>query len=446
MLKTRFRCRSCGSVAPRWTGRCASCAAWSTMEEETAAASPRAGAAGPDAAVRALSEVAADGTWRTPSGIAVLDLVLGGGFVAGAAVLLGGEPGIGKSTLLLQVAGRVADAGRKVLYVTGEESPGQVRLRAERLGLAGAKVLLLPETELPAILATLERERPELLVVDSIQSLRDPALEAAAGTVSQVREAAAALVRVAKETGSGLVLVGHVTREGTLAGPKTVEHLVDTVLQFEGESHGAWRLLRALKNRFGATDEVGVFEMREDGLAGVEDPSHLFRSGAGDGAPGAAVAPVVEGSRALLVEVQALVGHQESPVPRRQFSGVDASRAQMILAVLEQRLRCVRARVDVFLNAVGGLRVMEPAADLALALAAASAARGQALPRATVAVGEIGLLGEVREVGRLDARLREAARQGYRRALVPRGPRPGGSAALECLAVGSVQEAVDRLE
>jgi DNA repair protein RadA/Sms len=420
------------------------------MEEEAAAPASRAGAgaAGAGAAtVRPLGDVPADEARRTPSGIAVLDTVLGGGFVAGAAVLLGGEPGIGKSTLLLQVAGRVADAGRKVLYVTGEESPGQVRLRAGRLGLARARVLLLPEIELGTILAALESERPELLVVDSIQSLRDPGLEAAAGTVTQVRDTAAALVRAAKAAGCALVLVGHVTREGTLAGPRTVEHLVDTVLQFEGERHGAWRLLRALKNRFGATDEVGVFEMREQGLAEVEDPSRLLRSGAGDGASGAAIAPVVEGSRALLVEVQALVGHQESPVPRRQFSGVDASRAQVILAVLEQRLQCVKARADVFLNAVGGLRVVEPAADLALALAAASAARGQALPRATVAVGEIGLLGEVREVGRLEARLREAARQGYRRALVPRSAGAGGAAPpLECVAVGSVREAIDRLE
>jgi len=424
-LRTRtvYRCTECGAEQPRWAGRCEGCGEWNTLAEEVVARAPRAaprgrgaGAAGgaaatASAAVR-LGDVRSARSARLSCGIAELDFVLGGGIVPGSMVLVGGEPGIGKSTLLLQVAASLTAAGTSVLYVSGEESALQVKLRAERLG-SGDDVQLLCETSLEAVLETAARARPAVVVVDSIQTLATEELEGAPGNVGQVRECAARLMRFAKSSGASVLVVGHVTKGGGIAGPKTLEHIVDTVLYFEGEGSGEHRVLRATKNRFGSVDEIGVFRMGEGGLSGVANPSALFL-GDRDGRPsGSAVAALLEGTRPVLVEVQALAAKAGFGTPQRVATGFDGRRLALLLAVLDKRAGLSCATLDVFLNVVGGLRMQEPAGDLAVAVALASSVYDRALPTDAVFVGEVGLGGEVRPVGQSERRLAEAAQLGF---------------------------------
>lgn len=379
---------------------------------------------------------------RWPTGIGELDRVLGGGFVPGSLVLVGGDPGIGKSTLALQAAFRLAEAGRPVLYVAGEESAQQTRMRAERLGAVSRGVWVVAETDLDAVLGSVRKLRPALVVVDSIQTVYRPDVPSAPGSVGQVRECAAALLQLAKSEGTAVLLVGHVTKEGMLAGPKVLEHLVDTVLYFEGERHQAYRILRATKNRFGSTNEIGVFEMGPGGLVEVPNPSAAFLGERPPGAAGAAVVCTLEGSRPLLVEVQALVAPSAFGTPRRATSGVDYNRLLLLVAVLEKHAGFALSQADVYANAAGGVRVEEPAADLGIALALASSYRTLALDGRTVFCGELGLAGEVRPVPQLARRLAEARKLGFERAFVPRGGAAEGSG-LDVVPVGTVVEALE---
>src|SRR5688572_3970581 len=425
---TIFACSTCGHESPKWHGRCPGCGEWNTMAEEKRAAAPAGrggGAAGARAAGRALTpvrlgDVEAPRIERLHTGIGELDRVLGGGLVPGSLVLIGGAPGIGKSTITTAALANLSATGQKVLYVSGEESAAQVKLRAERLGAHALGVPIVAETDLDAVLATLEAERPDVCVVDSVQVLYDPALTGAPGSVSQVREVAGRLMRVAKERGIATLLVGHVTKEGALAGPRVLEHLVDCVLSFEGERERTYRTLRALKNRFGSTNEVGVFEMRGDGLAEVADASARFVAEA-TRAPGSVVLAAMEGTRPLLVEVQALVAPTELVPPRRVANGVDRNRLALILAVLSRHGGLALGSSDVFVSLAGGVGVDEPGADLAIALALASAAKGMPLgaERPVAAFGEIGLTGELRHVAHHDRRAHEAAKFGLAPVLAP---------------------------
>ncbi len=418
-------CSACGATTPRWHGRCPACGEWNTLVEERAPARG-AGAArrdGVPAAARPvpLREVSAARAPRLTTGIGELDRVLGGGLVPGSLVLLGGSPGIGKSTLTNMALGHLAAAARRTLYVSGEESAAQIRLRAERLGAAALEVPALAETDLDAVVATIEAEAPDACVVDSVQTLHAAALDSAPGTVAQVREVATRISEVAKRRGTAVVLVGHVTKEGGLAGPRVLEHLVDCVLQFEGERERTYRTLRALKNRFGSTNDVGVFEMRAGGLAEVLDASARF-VGEATRAPGSVVLAAMEGSRPLLVEVQALVSRSELVPPRRVCTGLDRNRLALVLAVLARHAGVAVGTSDVFVNVVGGVRIEEPGADLAIALAVAGAARGVATDPAPLACfGEIGLTGELRSVGHPDRRAEEAAKFGLRSVVSPAG-------------------------
>jgi DNA repair protein RadA/Sms len=416
-------CSACGATTPRWHGRCPSCSEWNTLVEERVPAGPSAGVAGArrGAAARpvALREVSARPSPRLTTGIGELDRVLGGGLVPGSVVLLGGSPGIGKSTLTNMALGHLAAAGRGTLYVSGEESAAQIRLRAERLGPAALDVPVLAETDLDTVVATIAAERPDACVVDSVQTLHAGTLESAPGTVGQVREVATRITEVAKRNGTAVVLVGHVTKEGALAGPRVLEHLVDCVLQFEGERERTYRTLRALKNRFGSTNDVGVFEMRGGGLVEVLDASARF-VGEATRAPGSVVLAAMEGSRPLLVEVQALVSPSELVPPRRVCTGLDRNRLALVLAVLARHAGVGVGTSDVFVNVVGGVRIDEPGADLAVALAVASAARGVAPDPAPLACfGEIGLTGELRSVAHPDRRAEEAAKFGLEAIVSP---------------------------
>ena len=419
--RTVHTCSSCGHESPKWHGRCPGCGDWNTLVEEKPAARARGSKArgGRRATPVRLADVEAPKLGRLSTGIGEFDRVLGGGLVPGSLVLIGGSPGIGKSTLTASALGNLA-ARHKVLYVTGEESPAQVKLRAERLGPAALEVPIVAETDLDAVVATIEAERPEVCVVDSVQTLYGADLSGAPGSVGQVREVAARLMRVAKELGVATVLVGHVTKEGALAGPRVLEHLVDCVLQFEGERERTYRTLRALKNRFGSTNEIGVFEMRGDGLAEVADASARFVAEA-TRAPGSVVLCAMEGTRPLLVEVQALVAPTELVPPRRVANGVDRNRLALILAVLSRHGGFGLGSSDVFVSLAGGVRVDEPGADLAIALALASAAKGIPLggQRPLAAFGEIGLTGELRAVAHHERRLAEAAKFGLAPVLAP---------------------------
>jgi DNA repair protein RadA/Sms len=445
--KTAFTCRECGGSSPKWLGQCPHCKAWNTLDE-TIAEPAAAGRNRYESLARALpvttlSQIDAAEIERLPTGQEELDRVLGGGIVAGGVVLIGGDPGIGKSTLLLQALD--AMSGRmKVLYVTGEESGAQVALRARRLGLAGTAVRVLAEIQLERILATLDAERPAFCVIDSIQTVYSDQLSSAPGSVAQVRESAAQLTRSAKTSGCSVVLVGHVTKEGALAGPRVLEHIVDTVLYFEGDTHSSFRLVRAIKNRFGAVGEIGVFAMTERGLKGVSNPSAIFLSTqTSEPVPGSCVMVTLEGTRPLLVEIQALVD-SGGPSPRRLSVGLDRDRLAMLLAVLHRHAGVACMDQDVFVNAVGGVRIVEPAADLAVMLAIQGSLRGRALPRGFVAFGEVGLAGEVRPAPRGQERLREAAKLGFSAALVPKANAP--KKAIEGLtvhAVERIEEAID---
>ncbi len=422
--RNTFVCQSCGAIATKWSGKCVSCGEWNTITEEVdATAVPGSGlvktSKGRSVTLESLSGSSEEAP-RLPTGIAELDRVTGGGIVPGSALLIGGEPGIGKSTLLLQLAASLAQAGRRALYFSGEEAAAQVRLRAARLGLAGAPVDLASETNLSNILATLDDgRRADLVVIDSIQTLWADALEAAPGTVSQVRAATQSLIRYAKAKGSALLLVGHVTKDGQIAGPKTIEHMVDTVLYFEGDRGHPFRILRAVKNRFGATDEIGVFEMAGSGLVEVANPSALFLGDRDTESPGAAVFAGMEGTRPLLVEIQALVSPSSLGTPRRAVVGWDSNRLNMLLAVLEARCGISLATHDVYLNVAGGLKIAEPAADLAAAAALLSSFSGVPLQSDHVFFGEISLSGAVRAASHMVPRLKEAQKLGFSRAYVP---------------------------
>jgi DNA repair protein RadA/Sms len=440
-----FVCRECGGESIRWSGQCPHCRAWNTLEEFHA---PRGGrearrpaGAGVPARPVPITEVDVAAAPRLTLAWDELNRALGGGVVPGSVVLLGGEPGVGKSTLLMHLAVQAAEAGGRVLYTSGEESAQQVGMRARRLGVAAPGVLMLAETDLETVVAAIEREAPAIAIVDSIQTMHDPAVEAAPGSVSQVREAAGRLRRVAKASGVPIFLIGHVTKEGAIAGPRVLEHMVDTVLSLEGERGQEFRILRAAKNRFGSTEEIGIFAMGEEGMSEVRDPSAVLL-GDHRAAPGIAVLPAMEGSRPLLLELQALAAKSQYGLPRRAANGLDPNRLHMIVAVLDKRARVDLKDSDVYVNVAGGMRVLEPAADLPVALAIASSLRDRTLPAETVAIGELGLAGEVRRVGRMERRLQEAARRGFVRAIVPRGS-VTASAGIELVEVRELAEAVE---
>jgi DNA repair protein RadA/Sms len=439
-----YRCADCGWETAKWVGRCGECQAWGTVEE-VRPARLRAVTPGPvTTAATPILQVDVAAAQARPTGVPELDRVLGGGLVPGAVVLVAGEPGVGKSTLLLDVASRFADPGETSLVVTGEESAAQVRHRAGRIGALAPDLYLAAETDLAAVLGHVDDITPALLVVDSVQTIGCTDVEGAPGGMTQVREVASALSRVAKERGMAVVLVGHVTKDGAIAGPRVLEHLVDVVLQFEGDRHARLRMVRAVKNRFGPTDEVGCFDLSDSGIVGLPDPSALFVTRHRLPVPGTCVAVALEGRRPLVAEVQALVAETSFGTGRRATSGLDTSRVSMVLAVLEKRGRIALAKQDVYVATVGGVRMTEPASDLAIALSVASGARDLALPSDLVAIGEVGLAGEVRPVTGLDRRLAEAARLGFTRALVPTRPArvPDGMEVVEIADVPSLLAAI----
>lgn len=429
--KTIFTCTDCGGTTPRWLGKCPACGAWNTLLESTVDAGGNAKnrytsqfqALAKTSELTKLGDIEATDVDRSPTGIEELDRALGGGVVEGGVVLIGGDPGIGKSTLLLQALDALQRKNMNTLYVTGEESGAQVALRSRRLGLDHSQVQVLAEIQLEKILATLQSEQPHIAVIDSIQTVYSDQLTSAPGSVAQVRECAAHLTRAAKATGTAIVLVGHVTKEGALAGPRVLEHMVDTVLYFEGDTHSSFRLIRAIKNRFGAVNEIGVFAMTEKGLRGVSNPSAIFLSQHSEPVAGSCVMVTLEGTRPLLVEIQALVD-SGGPSPRRLSVGLERDRLAMLLAVLHRHAGVACMDQDVFVNAVGGVRISEPAADLAVMLAITSSLRGKALPKGFIAFGEVGLAGEVRPAPRGQERLKEAAKLGFTVAVVPKSNAP----------------------
>ena len=461
--KTTYTCNECGASSARWLGKCPGCGAWNSLIESRAEPAAAVGknrlgsafsALAPSAPVQALAEIEAVDVARTSTGQVELDRVLGGGVVAGGVVLIGGDPGIGKSTLLLQAldsmqrgwptrsgAGAADDAAAPggTLYVTGEESGAQIALRARRLGITGSQVPVLAEIQLEKILAALAARQPAVAVIDSIQTVYSDQLTSAPGSVAQVRECAAHLTRLAKATGIAVILVGHVTKEGAIAGPRVLEHMVDTVLYFEGDTHSSFRLVRAIKNRFGAVNEIGVFAMTERGLRGVSNPSAIFLSQHSEPVPGSCVLVTLEGTRPMLVEIQALVD-SGGPSPRRLSVGLERDRLAMLLAVLHRHAGIASSDQDVFVNAVGGVRISEPAADLAVLLAIASSLRGKPLPKGFIAFGEVGLAGEVRPAPRGQERLREAAKLGFSVAVIPKANAPRkAERALEGLRIHAVE-------
>jgi DNA repair protein RadA/Sms len=455
-ITTKYICQACGYEAPRWMGKCSECGAFNTFAEEKVAAQPRSslggGAsranAGSGARPQALSAVGAATPQRMLTGIGEFDRVLGGGVVPGSLVLIGGDPGIGKSTLLIEAAVRLAQSRGGGLYLSGEESVEQIRLRAQRLGLQSDDLLLASETDLLSIESHIRDTKPAFAVVDSVQTVAHPGLEAAPGTLTQVREAATTLQRLAKENGVAIFIVGHVNKEGNLAGPRALEHIVDTVLQLEGDDHGQFRILRAAKNRFGSTNELGVFEMSEQGLQSVENPSQLFLSERQSNAPGSVVVATVEGARPLLVEIQALCAPSYFTAPRRTVTGADFNRVLVVLAVIEKRLNLRLGDMDVYINVAGGIRVTEPALDLGIAIAIISSLRDLPAPAAACVFGEIGLAGEVRAVSHAERRAVEASRLGFERCVLPqaaRGRLPHLKGEIQLHGVATLRQAVEAL-
>jgi DNA repair protein RadA/Sms len=438
-----FTCQNCGAVYNRWQGKCESCGEWNSIAEEGAVASGpgRAGRKGRVFALEPLTGATHDSP-RLPSGVPELDRVTGGGFVRGSVLLMAGDPGIGKSTLLIQAAAALARAGHRTIYISGEEAVAQVRLRADRLGLTDAAVELASETSVEDIVATASQGKtPRLIIIDSIQTMWTDAVDSAPGTVTQVRGAAQALIRFAKRSGAAVILVGHVTKDGQIAGPRVVEHMVDAVLSFEGEGSHQFRILRAVKNRFGPTDEIGVFEMTGSGLREVPNPSELFLSERDLGSPGTVVFAGIEGTRPLLVEIQALVAPTSLGTPRRSVVGWDSSRLSMVLAVLEAHCGVKLGGHDVYLNVAGGLRIQEPAADLAAAAALVSSLAGASLPAEAVYFGEVSLSGAIRPVAQTAARLKEAAKLGFTRAFAPKSE-AGADSGLTVGVIGNLTDLV----
>jgi DNA repair protein RadA/Sms len=452
-----FMCSECGGESLRWAGQCPHCHAWNTLQEFQVrkAASGRGGRTQGGLAGRGqaaeprgsrpipLNEIESESAPRRPLDWGEFNRVLGGGVVPGSIVLVGGEPGVGKSTLLMHAALQIAASGGKVLYASGEESPQQIRMRASRLGRLTAGILLLAENDLDAICDAIRTEAPQLVIVDSIQTVTDAGFEGGAGSVTQVRESAARLMRLAKEIGVPIFLVGHVTKDGAIAGPRVLEHIVDTVLYLEGDRRQELRILRAMKNRFGSAEEIGVFAMGESGLEEVADPSAALLANAVAASPGTAVVAALEGTRPLLIEIQSLVNPVTNNYPPRRFaSGMDINRLHMLIAVLEKRAQIKLGQSDIFVNVAGGIRITEPAADLGLALSIFSNTSNRPLPDGLVVIGELGLAGEVRRVGQMDRRLQEAARHGLTRALIPAGVKAGRSTGLEVVEVRSLAEAI----
>lgn len=446
--KSVFACGSCGYESPKWLGKCPGCQAWNTMVEEktvkTSASRPGSGIAFPKEKPKSIIHIESTMDARVHTGIAELDRVLGGGLVPGSLLLVGGDPGIGKSTLLLQTSNALAAAGHKVLYVSGEESTRQTKLRAERIGALSEQMYVLSETNMEEIAAAIDELNPDLAVIDSIQTVYHPSIESAPGSVSQVRECTGYFLRIAKVRGIATVLVGHVTKEGAIAGPRLLEHMVDTVLYFEGERHHAFRVLRAVKNRFGSTNEIGIFEMLESGLREVANPSEMFLSERPLGASGSIVTASIEGTRPVLVELQALVAPTTFPSPRRMTAGVDHNRLSLILAVLEKRIGLFLQNQDAYLNVAGGVRLVEPAVDLAMAVAVASSYRDKPTRPGDVVFGEVGLTGEVRAVSRIEQRVREAEKLGFKRVILPENSLKGWKPpkGLEVVGVQTVGEAL----
>ncbi|MFI5282008.1 MAG: DNA repair protein RadA [Candidatus Dormibacterales bacterium] len=440
-----FVCTECGGESLRWAGQCPHCQAWNTLQEfQVRKSAPgRSSRTAPPAKAVPLSDVDASAAPRRVLAWDELNRVLGGGIVPGSLVLIGGEPGVGKSTLLMHAAAQVAGAsGSKVLYVSGEESAQQIRLRAQRMGALQPGILLLAENDLDAVCDSIRAEVPELAIVDSIQTITDAGFEGSAGSVTQVRESAARFMRLAKEIGVPIFLVGHVTKDGSIAGPRVLEHIVDTVLYLEGDRRQELRILRAMKNRFGSAEEIGVFAMGETGLEEVSDPSALLLGSSPTASPGTSVVAALEGTRPLLVEIQSLVNSTENSMVRRIANGIDINRLHMVVAVLEKRLDYKFGKSDIFVNVAGGVRVTEPAADLGLALSIVSNQNNRPLPDGLVVIGELGLAGEVRRVGQLERRLQEAARHGLTRALIPAGGRAGRPSGLEVIEVRTLAESV----
>jgi DNA repair protein RadA/Sms len=447
--KTIYSCTECGGQVPKWQGQCPHCTAWNTLAESVAevvaGGKNRFNALAATGKVQMLAEVEAAEVPRTPTGIVEFDRVLGGGLVQGAVVLIGGDPGIGKSTLLLQTLAHLS-SHKRVLYVSGEESTQQIALRARRLALDAHAMHLLAEIQLEKIQAAIAQEKPDVVVIDSIQTVYSEQLTSAPGSVSQVRECAAQLTRVAKSSNITMILVGHVTKEGALAGPRVLEHIVDTVLYFEGDTHSSFRLVRAFKNRFGAVNELGVFAMTDKGLREVSNPSALFLSQHGAQVPGSCVMVTQEGTRPLLVEIQALLDEAHAPNPRRLSLGLEQNRLAMLLAVLHRHAGIACFDQDVFINAVGGVKITEPGADLAVLLAIVSSLKNKPLPEKLVVFGEVGLAGEVRPVQRGQERLKEAAKLGFTQAIIPKANAPKQKiAGMEIIAVERVEEAVVKM-
>ncbi|MGI6359294.1 MAG: DNA repair protein RadA [Bacillota bacterium] len=444
--RSKFVCQACGYETPKWLGRCPECGEWGTLQEEAVRLStssvPRSKSSPP---VR-LQDVRSMQLARRSTAIAELDRVLGSGIVSGEVVLVGGDPGIGKSTLLMQLAGNMAAQGVQVLYVSGEESVEQTKLRADRLRVGPGPLFLAAETDAATIMDHLLTVKPEIAIIDSIQTMHDAALSSAPGTVSQVRECASKLIRYAKESGAAVFLVGHVTKEGSIAGPKVLEHMVDAVLHFEGERHQSFRILRAVKNRFGSTNEIGVFQMGELGLREVANPSQLFLGERPVGVAGSVVVAAMEGTRPVLVEVQALLASSSLATPRRMTSGVDGNRVAMILAVLEKRLGMQLQYQDTYVNAVGGVRIPDPAADLGMAIAIASSFRDRPTGPLDLILGEVGLTGEVRAVSRAESRINEAVKLGFRRVILPKANLPSGTkrSDIQLIGISSVADALQR--
>ena len=447
-LSTVFVCQQCGWKTNKWVGRCSGCEEWDSMTEEKCESAlthilPEYDIEDPTC----ISDIKPVSKLRTHTHIEEFDRILGGGIVAGSAVLIGGTPGIGKSTLLLQVCQKFSEQNCLSLYITGEESTAQIKLRADRLGVTSNNIFLVAENNLNVILEHIKKIKPKLVIVDSVQAVFKPELESSPGTVSQVRQCANELVQISKKTDSSIFLVGHVTKEGMIAGPKVLEHLVDTVLYFEGEKFMSFRILRAVKNRFGPTNEIGIFEMCQNGLREVKDPSEIFLSRAHNLSSGSVIISCIEGTRALLVEVQALVTRSSFGMPGRKVSGVDHNRVTMILAVLEKRTGLLLGGYDVFVNVVGGVKIEEPAADLAIAIAITSSFKDVAIPGNTIIIGELGLGGEVRGVSHFDSRIKEAARLGFENAIIPRDNTNDFSRirSLNMTEVSSLAEATDKI-
>jgi DNA repair protein RadA/Sms len=423
-VKTQFVCQSCGYRTPKWLGRCPDCDSWNSLVEEQVIESPEGKRQGWGVSLaqppKSITEIEAEEGERLKTRIGEFDRVLGGGIVAGSIVLIGGDPGIGKSTLLLQVSDRLSREGSKVLYVSGEESPKQTKIRGERLGIRASNLLVLSETSLEEIFKELQKLKPSVLIVDSIQAIFTTELQSAPGSISQVRESSARLMQLAKSTGIPIFLIGHVTKEGAIAGPRVVEHMVDTVLYFEGGASHPYRILRAVKNRFGPTNEIGVFEMKESGLEEVLSPSEIFLSERPENVSGSVVVPSIEGTRPILVEIQALVSPSSLAVPRRTAIGVDYNRVALLVAVLEKRMGLKLYNQDIFLNVAGGIRVEEPAMDLGITISVASSLLDKPVPPQTVLFGEVGLTGEVRGVSQAEVRVRESIKLGFERCILPR--------------------------